>query len=198
MAPLILLIILNISLVVVVVNMPVIAQEILQINLELAGAMLVIPSAIGAGIAAIYIPKKLKKGIRKVNIIESSLIIMTVSFALLSIVVPQLIQTSKMFLSFAVLVSIGFSFVGIFIPTQTLLQEITPQAFRGRVFGNFWFLMTIATIFPVIFSGTISEIFGARSLLLILTLGYLSVVIFLKNKGKEFVLSGFKRQNNEK
>ena len=198
LAPLILLIILNISLAVIVVNMPVIANEILQIKLEIAGAMLVIPSAIGAGIAAVYIPKKLKRGIRKVNIIESSLITLTFSFAIFSIVVPQLVGSAKMLLSFIVLLSAGYSFVGIFIPTQTLLQEITPHELRGRVFGNMWFLMTIATIFPVIFSGTISEIFGARFLIFILTLGFLVIVLFLKNKGKEFILNDFKIQKNEK
>lgn len=191
-APLILLIILNISLAVIVVNMPVIAKEVLRIRLDVAGAMLVIPSAIGAGIAAIRIPKLLKKKERKVNIIETSLGILTVSLGIFSIIVPQLQGMWKFILSFMVLVTTGYSFVGIFIPTQTLLQEITPHELRGRVFGNMWFLLTIATIFPVIFSGTISEIFGSRVLLLSLTITYLLIVIFVKNKGKEFINNGFR------
>lgn len=193
LAPLILLMILNISLVVIVVNMPVIAKEILNFNLELAGALMVIPSAIGAGIAAVYIPKKLKSGVRKVNIIETSLVLLTFSLGAFSLFVPLLFGEMKLLLSFLVLVITGYSFVGILIPTQTLLQEITPHEFRGRVFGNFWFLMTIATIFPVIFSGTISEIFGAKFLIFVLTLGFLGIVLFVKNKGKEFILNGLKK-----
>ena len=197
LAPLALLVILNISLAVIVVNMPVIAKEILSINLELAGILMVIPSAVGAGIAAVYIPKKLKLGTRKFSIIQSSIIVLTVSLASFSLLIPQFLGGMRTLVSFLVLVATGYSFVGIFIPTQTLLQEVTPQEFRGRVFGNFWFMMTIATIFPVIFSGTISEIFGAKFLIFMLFLAYLGLVILVHKKGKEFVKNGFKI-NNEK
>jgi MFS family permease len=191
-APLLLLMILNISLVVIVVNIPVIAKEILRINLELAGALLVIPSAIGAGIAAISIPKKLIKGVRKITVIESSLFLLTISLGIFSIIVPLLTFSLKLLFSFIVLIMTGYSFVGIFIPTQTLLQEITPQELRGRVFGNLWFLLTLATIFPVIFSGAISELFGVRTLVFIFTIGFFGIVIFVKDKGKEFIQNGFK------
>jgi len=105
-APLLLLIILNISLAVIVVNMPVIAKEVLRIRLEIAGAMLVIPSAIGAGIAAIRIPKYLKRKVRKVSIIEKSLTILTISLGVFSIIVPELRGAGKLLVSFFVLVKV--------------------------------------------------------------------------------------------
>ncbi|MEK7111745.1 MAG: hypothetical protein AAB875_00295, partial [Patescibacteria group bacterium] len=83
-----------------------------------------------------------------------------------------------------------FSLVGILIPAQTFLQEATPGGMRGRVFGNFWFLVTIATIVPVIFSGTITELLGIRSLFLIL--GGLSVagLMFSRKFGQRIIENG--------
>ena len=85
----------------------------------------------------------------------------------------------------------GFSFVGILMPAQTFLQEKTPYALRGRVFGNYWFLATTITLFPVIFSGTITELFGVRVLLLLILLISIGVLIFIKRYADKFIGGGF-------
>ena len=86
-------------------------------------------------------------------------------------------------------------FVGINIPTLTYLQEVTPEWLRGRVFGNLWFLVTIVTIFPVIFSGVITEIFGIRSLLAIMAIGSLGVYAYSSIKGQNIIEEEFNKVN---
>lgn len=162
--PFLLLLAMQIVVSVVIVNVPVLAQDVLGISLNLAGVAIVVPVGIGAVIGAISIPKLLKKGMRKRKSIENSLFAMSLFVFLLVFVVPQFEFVLRTALAFLTTIGVGITFVGIMIPAQTYLQEITPGGMRGRVFGNFWFLTTIATIFPVIFSGTIVEIFGVRIL----------------------------------
>ncbi|MBI1863696.1 hypothetical protein HYS03_00595 [Candidatus Woesebacteria bacterium] len=50
----------------------------------------------------------------------------------------------------------------------------------GRVFGNFWFLASLATLFPVILSGTIADILGADSIILILSFILLTIFVLSK------------------
>jgi MFS-type transporter involved in bile tolerance (Atg22 family) len=82
------------------------------------------------------------------------------------------------------------SFIGVLIPSQTLLQEKTPHDLRGRVFGNFWFLVTAASVFPVILSGTITEIFGSKILMGMLLLIILILYFFLRDYGKKYLFTG--------
>lgn len=90
---------------------------------------------------------------------------------------------------FVILIGIGF--VTVNIPTLTFLQENTPNWLRGRVFGNLFFLITIATIFPVIFSGVISEFFGVKTLLSILAIGVILILSFSIHKGQKLIQENF-------
>ena len=87
-----------------------------------------------------------------------------------SLPLPNLARLTNLFFA-------GLAFVGVAIPSQTYLQEFTPYKLRGRVFGNFWFLTIIASVIPVIFSGTITEVFGVRFFLFILSAFAFSVYI---------------------
>jgi hypothetical protein len=70
------------------------------------------------------------------------------------------------------------------------LQESTPKGLMGRVFGNFWFLVTVASVLPVIFSGSIIEILGIRILLLIFSLICISAYFLSRRFGDRFLNNG--------
>jgi hypothetical protein len=59
--PLALLLLVQVALAIILVNIPVIAVELFRINVEDTGILLVPPTALGAGIAAIIVPKLLAK-----------------------------------------------------------------------------------------------------------------------------------------
>jgi MFS family permease len=158
------------ALAVVVVTIPIFASGVVKIDLNLTGIYVIVPAAIGALTGAANLPKLMAKGWRKKKIIENSLITLFLILSSLVFVLPALNYWLRSTLAFLAIMIAGFAFVGVIIPAQTFLQETTPSALRGRVFGNFWFLTTTASIIPVVFSGTIIELLGVKFLLLLLAL----------------------------
>ncbi|MFH1864088.1 MAG: MFS transporter [bacterium] len=177
MAPFLLLLGFQVALAIIIVSVPAIAKEIFSVNLNAAGIFVVIPAALGAMIGAFNLPKLIKGGLRKKKIIENSLVTLTITIAALVFVIPELGYIYRILFGFVAVFFAGLAFVGVAIPSQTYLQEFTPYKLRGRVFGNFWFLTIIASVIPVIFSGTITEVFGVRFFLFILSAFTFSVYI---------------------
>jgi MFS family permease len=105
--------------------------------------------------------------------------------------VPFLPYIYRLIAGIITIVFLGYAFVGVLVPTQTFLQEKTPGGYRGRVFGNYWFIVTIATIFPVIFSGTLAELFGVKTLMATITVTVVGVLLFIKKYADRLVRNGF-------
>ena len=189
--PLLLLMGMQVSLAVIVVNLPVIATQILNVSVNFAGLLVVVPAGIGAVIGSFVIPRNLKKRWRKKNVIEISGAILSTGIFLIVFLIPLLPVFMRIILEPLFVILIGFGFIGITIPTLTYLQESTPQWLRGRVFGNLWFMVTIATIFPVIFSGVITEFFGIKALLVLLMIGTMYIFYYSKKYGQKLISEQF-------
>ena len=187
--PFLLLASLHVAISIVSVNLPIMAKDIIGINPNLAGVAIVFPAGLGALAGITLIPRYLKK-LRKKELIEKSLIVVSLSLWLVIFLVPELMQGLKVIAAGILFVFIGAAFVGIIIPAQTYLQEKTPRHLLGRVFGNFWFIATIATIFPVLFSATISEIFGVRMLFFLIGLTTLIAYVYSTKKGQYILENG--------
>ncbi len=192
LAPFLLLMCLQIALAIVAVNAPFFATELFAVPIEYIGILLIVPIGIGAFTSSLIIPKLLKSGYRKIYFITRSLELISSVLLLLAFLIPLLPFTSRLPAVIILLTLLGASFVGVIIPAQTFLQEKTPGGFRGRVFGNFWFLNTIATLFPVILSGALTELLGARFLIAALAFFFLGLLIFMKKYGSKFLQNGYK------
>lgn len=191
LAPFLILMAFQIAMTIVMISVPVVATDILKIDVNSAGIYIVVPAGIGAAIGALAIPKMLKAGWRKKRTIENSLMLLSFVAMMLTFVVPEIEGISRIISGGVVIALAGVAFVGILIPSQTYLQEATPGGLRGRVFGNYWFLATIATIFPVIFSGALAELFGVKLILFLLGGLTLGALIASKRFGQKFVEDGF-------
>lgn len=189
--PLIFLLGFQIILAMIVVNLPVIATQILNVPVSLAGLLVVVPAGLGAIIGSIFVSKKIKKGTRKSVIIEHGMAELGLSLLSLVFVVPYFPIFFRVVAEMIFVFVAGLGFTGTNIPTITYLQEATPEWLRGRVFGNLGFLITIATIFPVIFSGVITDFFGVRSLLTLMGAGVLLVLFLMKKKGNNLIKENF-------
>jgi MFS family permease len=188
LAPFIILVCMQVTLAVITVNAPVLTLEILKIPMSLAGVLLVVPAGIGAILGSLIIPRLMSKGVRKIRIIKYALTILALSLFLNVFIFSIFSEVIRILLSLSILIISGFSYIGILIPTQTFLQQKTPFGLRGRVFGNYWFLVTVISILPVIVSGTITEIFGIKVLMAILIIGILGLYWFLRIKEKKYLL----------
>lgn len=124
--------------------------------------------------------------------------IMAFMLFILTFILPEITSVFRIILGLVCVLLLGLSFVGILIPSQTFLQEKTPGGMRGRVFGNYWFLATVATVFPVIFSGVITEIFGIRLLLFILTGSTIATLLFSKKYGLSAIKGELNFHKNDK
>jgi MFS transporter, DHA3 family, macrolide efflux protein len=176
---------------IIIVSLPVIAEQILNISVNYSGVLVVVPAGVGAVLGSIIVPRLLKKGVRKKKIIETALFLIGLAGIMLAIGIPALASNARVVLSTLLIVLIGVSFVGINIPTVTFLQSVTPLWLRGRVFGSLFFMATLVTIFPVLFSGTITEIFGIRTLLTILALTSFSAFVYLARQGDIIIKTEF-------
>ena len=187
LTPVLLLLVFQMAVQICIVQFPVMAKNILAIPLNAASVYILVPAGIGAIIGALTLPKILKKDVRKKTLIDASLLIIGISVLLLAFVAPLFVYTLRVLISSLLIASIGFSFVGILVPSQTFLQESTPENLRGRVFGNFSFLVTATSVLPVIFSGSIVEVFGIRFLLFMLAVMVFFVYAISKKFGNRFL-----------
>lgn len=181
--PLGLLFLIQVGLTIITSNLPVVAKQILSTDVSLVGLYVVVPAGIGAAIGSIVVNKLIKMKLRKKKIIDMGLAVL--GFSLLALIYGNLI-TAPIFV-----VLIGIGFIAVNIPTLTFLQEVTPEWLRGRVFGNLFFLITISTILPVIFSGVISELFGVKTLLSIIAISVILILSFSLKQGQKLIQENF-------
>jgi MFS family permease len=189
LGPFMLLILFQVSLQVIVVQVPVLAVDILHIPLNSAGFLILVPAGIGAMLSAFTLPRLTKVRFRKKDVIDGSLLTIGIALLFLEYIFPLFNYNLHIILSSISIFALGMGFVGVLVPSQTFLQEYTPENLRGRVFGNFWFLVTAASVVPVVFSGTIVEFLGVKALLLLFSLSAIGVYIISKRWGDRFLLA---------
>lgn len=187
LTPVLLLIGFQVALQVLIVQVPIIAHDLLVIPLNWAGLFLLVPAGIGAVLGALALPKLIARGWRKKKVIENSLLSIGIIILIFTFLIPLLPYWFKAFFSFISVLSLGLTFFGVIIPSQTFLQEKTPKDLRGRVFGNFWFMVTIASVFPVLFSGSIVEILGVKFFLFIISSVAFSIYLISRHFGDKFI-----------
>lgn len=191
LAPLALLLSLNTCLTITVVNAPALGKEVFNIPFEYVGILMAIPAGSGAALGALIVPRLLKNGYRKIKLLYISYFLLTLSLFIIIFLIPQLNILLKLTVSVSAIFLIGNAFIGALIPTQTFLQQNIPHNLMGRVFGNYQFLSVVVSIFPIIFFGTITEIFGIKVLLFVISMVSLFFLYFLKKHADLFIKSGF-------
>lgn len=158
------------------VNMPLIGEKIIKVKTNLAGMMIVIPAAAGALVGTYYMSKNDQK-IRKSTLVKNSLVILSAVFIFVPIVLPLLNFWLSRTLVIVAFFFAGMGYIGSLVPCLTYIQTKTPQNMTGRVLGYFWFVSSIIGIIPVVFSATITQVFGIHTLLvsfgIIAFVGYL-------------------------
>ena len=144
--------------------------------------VVVLPLGVGV-VAGVLLVNFLHGLVPRRRLIETGLIVLGVSLALITIAGPisqALLDVNDMvpapdmsaFVSvLTVVVAIAFvagvGYAAIAIPAQTELQAEIPQAVRGRVFGILNMLVSIGSFLPIIVVGYISDIIGTMPVVMV-------------------------------
>jgi MFS family permease len=190
LSPLLLLLGLQICLTMVAVNVPKLVQDVMGLAASVGMVYIAISAGLGAATGALVITRLVRAGWRKKRMIDNFLLAAGISIFVFIFNSKVFLGPLSMPISFTAIFFLALSFIGIVIPAQTFLQEKVPGGFRGRVFGNYWFLATILTIFPVIFAGTIAELFGIRLMLFLIATLAVGLSLVSRRWGQNYIEKG--------
>ncbi len=131
---------LQVIIAVIVTNLPRIAMDILLVPAAKSGFFIMLPAGVGAVVGTLVVSKMLSNKFKKGSMIFISMLLFAFGIGIATILLPvipsQILRVMAGVLMFGV---VGFSVVGVLVPSITYLQEETPEKLLGRVFGNFWF-----------------------------------------------------------
>ena len=175
----------EITMLIIAITIPAIAKEIIQIPPEDAALYIIIPAMFGAMTGIFSFARLLRRGIRKIALIQKGLIGLVLAFFVIGLLLERLPLTARLILLPIISFVAGMSFTGIQVPSQTYLQETTPKDMLGRLWGNLWFMMTIITVIPMFLSATLTEFLGVHTLFTILGIGIFAVYLYIKKHTME-------------
>lgn len=171
--------------------MPGFLEETLQIKATDASYFLVIPLGLGIVTGGLILGKIGQKFIKR-KLVSKSIIFGGLIFFLMGIapvVSPAIMhlsypkplafitQPSLSTLLGAGSFLLGMAMVAILVPSQTVLQQNSPERDRGKVFAVLGVVMSGLSLVPVLISGILADIFGPNPIFL--GLGVLIILIGL-------------------
>ncbi|MBM3283749.1 MFS transporter [Candidatus Gottesmanbacteria bacterium] len=159
-----------------VVLAPGFADKVLNIELTDASYLIMGPAAIGLVIGAMlvgeYGNKFLKGTLIRTGIISTGIILILSS--LLTSVSDHSIVLGNLIFAFLLLFLLGFFNSFISVPANTILQQDSYGAMRGRIYGILTSMTSGISALPIFFSGVIADVVGvSRTLLLIGTITFI-------------------------
>lgn len=164
---------------IVAVLLPSFAFETLNISVNNAGTVLIIPASMGALVASYYLPKILIKT-RKRRVIEWGLAVAGISLLLISFS-GMLPLSLRLVVTILCAIGVGSAMAASMIPANTLIQEYAPEKFSGRIFGQLGFLATIASLIPLMVIASLADIFGTTTIFTFMSLLLLANLILVKH-----------------
>jgi sugar phosphate permease len=153
---------------------PSFATDIFHLSIEEISYYIILPTGVGALVAA-FLVNKLKHKIAKHKLINIGMLIDGAALFTLALWpgVQTMVGDGAIDISLRVFVVIlaflsGFADPFIIIPAQTALHELTPEEERGRVFGALYTVINILGIVPVLIIGAIAEYVSMNSIIMVL------------------------------
>jgi MFS family permease len=164
------------------------AKTVLHIPTEDVSLLLFTPAALGMMITALGVGSYSVSAYNRNRLMNAGLFISGLSLAVFPFTVTlaqsQSIQVLNTLFSIHinaetfVLILAFFAGVGnaiLFIPSQAVIQEHTPEDFRSKIYGLLFAMVGIFSLIPVLLAGGFADIFGTKFVLIIIGVGILLV-----------------------
>ena len=155
------------------------AEKILNIPAENLSLLLFAPAAIGM-IVASFFTNGLCKKISRTKVMNIGIVLSGISLFLFpfttkviagdfvttlnSIMPAKLALTNAFFAAFLAFMA-GLANAFIFIPSQTIIQDVTPQDFQSKIYGLLYALVGVFSLIPILIAGSLADIVGVGSVL---------------------------------
>ena len=162
---------------------PALSLTILHRQIQNASQFLILPAGIGMVIGVVMIGY-LSKYYKKAKIISDGLIAGGLVLSLLGVtgIIERLSRTNHHHVAVSITVAFAVALLVLMlgmtnglvsIAAQTLLQEHTTDASRGKVFGALNMMVNIAATLPIFFAGILADVFGVTRVILVIGLALL-------------------------
>lgn len=138
------------------VLMPAFLERSLKLPATDASYILVIPLGFGIVLGGLILGRIGQKFIRRI-LVARAIVVAGFLFILMAITTAQAVFILGAFL-------LGISMVTILVPSQTVLQENTPDTDRGKVYATLGVAMAGLSLIPVFLAGVLADLFGVNSI----------------------------------
>ena len=158
---LILLVLLQTLILVIAVLGPGYATTILNVQVEKFPVLFVTPAVVGMAIGAVlignFLHNKSKPTLTKIGLLSlGAMLILVVNL-------NRFINIDPVNLLIPLAVVIGFAFSFVFIPSNTIIQEETSDAQRGKIYGSLNNMVGIVSLIPVLGVGILADKIGVAT-----------------------------------
>ncbi len=191
--PLVILVAGNLLISVTAATFPLIGQDILGSGIRETGITLTLPVGLGALLSGYLIPRLIHR-VRRRQLIEVGMFILALGILFFALVVPEIgnvfphTKNIRLIFGMPTILLMGFASIMVFIPSQTIVQERTPEDLRGRILSASSFLMTIVSIIPLIFGSAIAEVLGIRTTLILVAFLVAIALFYSRKLGDKYMI----------
>jgi len=184
--PILLTISFQVFLVVLGVSMPEFANNVLQIQLQDAGPLLIMPLGMGALLGTLLMNKIAHK-FRKRTLMKRGLGVIFLILLFFSVILPFL-NRYKLAAAIPLMFLAGLAGFFIAVPNQTLIQEHTPERLRGRVYGTLGFLGNVAVLPCLLFTATVVDFIGVSTFMFLMA-GITLTMLLVFDRMESYILT---------
>ncbi len=145
-------------------------NQVLNVPINQFPILFITPAALGMVIGSLILSNFLHVGARERSV-TFGLLLSAFAFILLSygvrisLYLPPILSMNALRLMVFLSFILGVSNALVFIPSNTFLQENTPDSFRGKIYGALNALTGIFSILPIILVGWLSDAFGVAKVI---------------------------------
>lgn len=184
--PILLAISFQVFLVVLGVSLPEFASNILKIQLQDAGPLLIIPLGLGA-LCGTFVMNKFAYKFRKRTLMKRGLSVIFSILFFFSVILPFL-GRYKLVAAIPLMFLAGLGGFFIAVPNQTLIQEHTPEHLRGRVYGTLGFLGNMVVLPCLLFTATVVDFIGVGTFMFLMA-GLVMVMFLVFDRMESYILT---------
>ncbi len=157
------------------------AKHILNIDINQFPIFFVVPAMVGVGIGIVllstFFRNRNRQKLGTLGLFLTALVLLLMPFGskvtsrvfvhTLNTFLPTYLQISILHIMAVLACGMGIANAFIFIPSNTLIQEATSDAIRGKVYGALNALISLFSILPVILVGSFADVIGVGNVLII-------------------------------